>query len=742
MARNASNLSRKVLQNIRTHKNSSEIEKMLSGVTAFGEIAVQLGDYSSGDSGTSLWTLASGGTTAVRFVNQHYVDARVSGSTGALREEINKIETSVGLSTGGTLPTNWKEGTTYISASTTNVLGAIKDLDKAIKAIDDSIIDELEVDKVNTNTDKIVYDFAQHKGLVGSAQTKNVGEFTLAGYTGGTDTKIAANQKLKTALGNLQAQIDAMDKSGTTEDGKVVTYVTEDDGKVYENKELLTSIKLNGYTGTTGNVTANDTVGQAIDKIEKEILSAKTATSVASADGSITVTTADTGTDIAVNIKSGEKVLAKDGNAGLYTDIKLSGITPSSESVKEEFVLVGTDGTQLGESIKVYKDSAYKEIYLGTSADTINTTTGEITKQEGDKEGDKESLNYAYMKADGTYDMVLVDLEQFLTESEFGDGLDVDGHLVSVKINENSEDFLTVGPNGILLSGVQHAIDEAVAEGATEIVTGVTGDATKTHMGISATTAADGHTVYTFGLYDVASAKELANLSGTVLNLDSTVSGKSTHVNVEIVETDGKLTSVTLGETDIASASALTAEVTRAKTAEAALDTVIGSEKPGTGETRTYDHTNTNYLNGNDSVKKDVEAIDIILGKTTGTTFSAKNSVAKTVDDIKAEIEAAKESLALTATDDDKYIIATVSTGATGTTVDVKAISGSVVDATSSSSALVDSWDAKQNLVHELVDNTNKQGVNNWNVTKIAATDSNDGVTYNFTNLVVDCGEF
>lgn len=735
MARNASDLNRKVLQNIRTTKNSSQIEKMLSGVTAFGEIAVQLGDYSSGDSGTSLWTLASGGTTAVRFVNQHYVDARVSGSAGALGEEINNVETSVGLNTDGTLRTNWKEGTTYISASTTNVLGAIKDLDKAIKAIDDSIIDELEVNSVNADTDKVVVDFGQHKGLVGSAQTQNIGEFTLAGYTGGTDTKIAANQKLKTALGNLQAQIDAMDKSGTTEDGKVVTYVTEADGKVSENKELLTSIKLNGYTGTTGNVTANDTVGQAIDKIEKEILSAKTATSVASSDKSITVTTADTGTDIAVNIKSGEKVLKKDGNTGLYTDIKLSGITPSSESVKEEFVLVGTDGTQLGESIKVYKDSAYKEIYLGTSADTINTTTGEITKQKGDK----ESLNYAYTKADGTYDMVFVDLEQFLTESEFGDGLYVDGHLVSVKINENSEDFLTVGPNGILLSGVQAAIDAAKASGKTEINTTVGGDETKTHMGISATTAADGHTVYTFGLYDVASAKELANLSGTVLNLDSTVSGKSTHVNVEIVETDGKLTSVTLGETDIASASALTAEVTRAKTAEREIAGLVGI----TGEegARAYGHTTTNYLETNTTVKQDVEAIDAILGDTgngtTGTTFSAENSVAKTVDDIKAEIEAAKESLTLTATDNDKYIAATVTSAATGTTIKVVGVAQDIATSTSATTGIADAYNVKQFAVSAVKDNAS-----NGALTRIAVVTEDDVKKLDVSNLCIDCGEF
>jgi len=356
MARNASELNRKVLQNIRTQKSNEQIKAILSGTVAMGEIAVQLGTGATAadkEYNTGLWVLAADGETAVRFASQKWVETELSQLTSGASTQgtvINHIIESVGLvggtdeSTKGTLPTDWKNGTTYVSAST-NVLDAIKDLDEAIKTIDDSIIDELEVNAVNADNDKVVYDFAQHKGLVGSAQTKNIGQFTIAGYTGGTDAKLAETDTLNAALGKLQGQIDAMDKEADVKAGHVVTTVTEVDGKVTETKELLTNIVLSGYNGDHGTVTSADTLGQAIDKIEDEIAAAVNAVTVVSADKSINVLSSATGTDINVNIKSGEHVLAKDGAAGLYTNLVLSGVAPSSEAVKEEFKLFGKRNT-------------------------------------------------------------------------------------------------------------------------------------------------------------------------------------------------------------------------------------------------------------------------------------------------------------------------------------------------------------------------------------------------------------
>jgi hypothetical protein len=89
---------------------------------------------------------------------------------------------------------------------------------------------------------------------------------------------------------------------------------------------------------------------------------------------------------------------------------------------------------------------------------------------------------------------------------------------VSVKIDEDSEEFLTVDAAGVKLSGVQDAIDAAEV-------------------------AANKYT-----------DEAIAALDATV-GSQTVAEGK--HVAVEVVETDGVLTGLTVVESDIASAAAL-----------------------------------------------------------------------------------------------------------------------------------------------------------------------------------------
>ena len=111
-------------------------------------------------------------------------------------------------------------------------------------------------------------------------------------------------------------------------------------------------------------------------------------------------------------------------------------------------------------NIVVPKDSSLQEVYLGASTDTIDTATGTITKNTVE---DPQSMNFAYQLADGTYSLTKIDVSKFLTESEFADGLQVNGSgVVSVKLDETTEDFLSVSADGIKVSGVQSAIKTAI----------------------------------------------------------------------------------------------------------------------------------------------------------------------------------------------------------------------------------------------------------------------------------------
>lgn len=215
------------------------------------------------------------------------------------------------------------------------------------------------------------------------------------------------------------------------------------------------------------------------------------------------------------NHTDNNNILYQDAN-GLKTNINLryansTELATLGSNVKEAYKLVGAaDGTekQIGEYIKIYKDSSLYGAYVGTTSDTfLNgelTTTSETVVYKWVTEGadpkvvytlekvptvgtDKayhegsadfvftkpvdidripeqgkitigedtytyvndsekgvpfvlgsnstnESLSFVYILADGTYELVNVDIENFLQESEFSDGLIVENHIVKVRL--------------------------------------------------------------------------------------------------------------------------------------------------------------------------------------------------------------------------------------------------------------------------------------------------------------------
>lgn len=115
-------------------------------------------------------------------------------------------------------------------------------------------------------------------------------------------------------------------------------------------------------------------------------------------------------------------------NSGLSTNFTLRSLSPTEVSdlgsnVRDAYKLVGNaNGTEttIGDTIKIYKDTSLIKVYLGHIDDTINTQTGVITPGVGN-----DALCFVYKLADDTYTLVAVDVESFLSENEFHDGLEV-----------------------------------------------------------------------------------------------------------------------------------------------------------------------------------------------------------------------------------------------------------------------------------------------------------------------------
>lgn len=88
--------------------------------------------------------------------------------------------------------------------------------------------------------------------------------------------------------------------------------------------------------------------------------------------------------------------------------------------------------TAVGARVNIPKDMSLKEAYLGTTDDTVNKTTGVVTKVTP-TETTTDSLNFVYILGDGTYSLVPIDIELYLKESEFStDDFVISGHNVSL----------------------------------------------------------------------------------------------------------------------------------------------------------------------------------------------------------------------------------------------------------------------------------------------------------------------
>lgn len=134
--------------------------------------------------------------------------------------------------------------------------------------------------------------------------------------------------------------------------------------------------------------------------------------------------------------------LSDKNKSNVVNVVKVSDNLPAT--IRERYKFVKSDNTELEQTIDIYKDSSL-----------INVELQEIDN--------KKCLVFTYVLEDGTEKKITLDVEQLLIESEFQDGLsDVseDGVVrVKVKIDDSSEEYLTVSKDGVKLSGINTKLD-------------------------------------------------------------------------------------------------------------------------------------------------------------------------------------------------------------------------------------------------------------------------------------------
>lgn len=160
-----------------------------------------------------------------------------------------------------------------------------------------------------------------------------------------------------------------------------------------------------------------------------------------------------------------------DGNGNILSDVNAASKgwileyqdpTESESTVREKFVLKNYKNEQIGNTIKIYKDSAITNVYLGTTEDTCNPDTGVPTKLPIN--GNNEALCIVYHLENGKYNLVPVPLGAFVREAEFdkyrGLGVTPNGQVfVKLADDEDTTNYLGFNDDGeITAAGLEERI--------------------------------------------------------------------------------------------------------------------------------------------------------------------------------------------------------------------------------------------------------------------------------------------
>ena len=371
------------------------------------------------DDGSHIATTGNYTSTAVTITGEiSALDTQLKTTTDDLAAEINRatsqentLEASIGLSETGTHVTtsgNYTNGATTITGEIAAIDSALKiESGRAINQ-EDTIESAIGLAKDGT-----------HVTTSGNYTSKAT---TVTGEISALDTQVKLNadaidmlngedegsvkKALKDAKDYTDTEIQKLDVDEIGGTGKVVTTISETDGKI-----SATTIDLVSTTVARTATEATDTK-VAVDgtNVEKAIES------------------------LATSVKT-----VKD-NAAKYSVKKVT--DNLANNVREAYQLVETvEGVSkdIDVQIPIYKDSSLKSVALSDTNES--GTSGQF-------------LVLTYILDTGEESVQYLDVSKFLVESEFKDGLQVNSKgEVSVLIDPDSE-FISVSDKGIKVSGI------------------------------------------------------------------------------------------------------------------------------------------------------------------------------------------------------------------------------------------------------------------------------------------------
>ena len=429
------------------------------GLLELGEIAVQ---HDSVEGARLFIDTVSGGTgsesTLAEFVPKSYVDAKVaevsSGET-ALKGRVEALEAKVDVATNVSTAISDAIGEldTTDSATTGQFVTSVSQTDGKIavtrKALVESDIPSLPITKITSLQTE----------LNKKVNTADVSTASTVTDAMSASTKVATEKLVEGALEQAktaaQGYVDAVD-------AKL--------GDGFSSSSTVTT-QLAAVKATADAAVTDDELSSAKSELQSAIdekVSSVTGT------GAIKVTTGVT-PQVSLTLDPAKgNVTFSQSASGLKASVKIPSATVTG--VKEGEKVLALSGTELTSTIGLAYDSGTKKINL---TGIENEVIASIDAKDFIKDGMVQNVSFdpgskkltITFNTDAGTEPIDVDLTSLVDTYTAGNGVSISGNVISVKRDDASESFLTVGTSGVKLAGVQSAINSAK-----DAVIGTTGD--------------------------------------------------------------------------------------------------------------------------------------------------------------------------------------------------------------------------------------------------------------------------
>lgn len=139
-------------------------------------------------------------------------------------------------------------------------------------------------------------------------------------------------------------------------------------------------------------------------------------------------------------------------------ELQIVEVNPESNNIESSYQLQDREGNNKGVTINIPKDKSIKDVQV---LDTNATIDEEGNLNAGDPIG-TTALCIVYITADGTYRLAKLDYSKFIEETEYGNGLIVEDHIISIKLNTEAQTskYINLDANGLGIKGIDEEIEK------------------------------------------------------------------------------------------------------------------------------------------------------------------------------------------------------------------------------------------------------------------------------------------